>query len=94
VFEFDGRIIGAKTPMDGHLMLVAPPRPSSHLPLGYLQGGEALRQALTIQGGEFDLSHIEPARMDGACNAPQNVGTGDVPLRQETPRRELPTCAC
>ena len=33
--------------------------PGGHLPLGYLQGGQTLRQALPVQRREFNLGHVQ-----------------------------------
>lgn len=65
MFEFDGRLLSRKAPGDGDVLLVTSSGPGSDLPCGDLAGGQPLRQALPIQSREFDLGHIQPARMLG-----------------------------
>ena len=66
MFEFNGGILSGKAPIDGHLLLITPSGPGSHLLLGDVQGGQALRQALPIQSREVNFRHVEPAGMFGA----------------------------
>jgi hypothetical protein len=63
VFEFDRGILSGKTPVDGGLLLITSRSPGGNLPFGDLQGGQPLRQALTIQNTQFNLGHVELASM-------------------------------
>ncbi len=65
MFEFNARIGSSKVPLDGHLLLITPRSPGGDLLLGDSEGGQPLRQALPIQGGELNLGHIQPARVLG-----------------------------
>jgi hypothetical protein len=53
VLDFERRILSDKAPADGDVLMVALSSPGGDLPCSDFQGGQALRQALLIQRGEF-----------------------------------------
>lgn len=87
MFEFNGGILSGKAPIDGHLLLIMPSGPGSHLLLGDVQGGQALRQALPIQSREVNFRHGEPGFHVWGCNGLQSADRSAAPKLPERPRR-------
>src|SRR5438067_12024333 len=65
VLEFDTRILGGETPINGGVRVIALLLPSPNPLLCLLKAGDAPSQALSSQHREFNLGHIQPTAMFG-----------------------------
>lgn len=86
-FEFDARISGAELPVDCSHPLIAMVLPALNLPTQFLDSGNVVGQTLPGQHAQFDLSDIEPTRVDGGCNGSLSDQPALWPVPVERPLR-------
>jgi hypothetical protein len=90
--QFDTRISDAELPIHRADSLIAMLLPTLNLVTEVLDGGNVVSQTLPRQHAEFDLSNVEPAGVDAACNGSPTARQGHAPVQGETLRRRRRVC--